>query len=69
MDIIATGVSSTSAEKIKNIGNIIKKIYSDYKDRVKKNGILYFNLFEYVNSKMSEGQQMVSINKLTLYRE
>ena len=55
MDIIATGVSSTSAERIKQIGNIVKKIYQDYKDRVKKSGIQYFNLFEYVNTKVAEG--------------
>lgn len=54
MDIITTGVSSTSAEKIKQIASIIKKIYIDFKDRVKKNGINYHNLFEYVNTKAAE---------------
>ena len=54
MDIIATGVSSTSSDRIKQIGTIIKKIYQDYKERVKKSGIQYHNLFEYVNSKLAE---------------
>ena len=59
MDIIATGVSSTSQERIRQIGQIITKIYQDYKDRVKKSGIQYFNLFEYVNSKVAEAQNLV----------
>lgn len=59
MDIITTGVSSTSAEKIKQIANIIKKIYIDFKDKVKKNGIHYHNLFEYVNTKSAETMNLV----------
>jgi len=35
MDIITTGVSSTSADRVKLIATIIKKVYVDYKERVK----------------------------------
>ena len=35
MDIITTGVSSTSQERIRQIATIIKKIYVDFKERVK----------------------------------
>ena len=54
MDIIATGVSSTSIEKIKQISQIIKRVYLDFKERVKRTGIQYFNLFEFVNTKVAE---------------
>lgn len=56
MDIITTGVSSTSSERVKQIMTIIKKIYQDYKDRVKKNGVQYHNLFGFVNTKANEVQ-------------
>lgn len=49
MDIINTGISSTSSERVKHLANIIKKVYIDYKERVKRTGIQYHNLFEYVN--------------------
>lgn len=51
MDIIATGVSSTSVERIRQLATIIKKIYSDHKERVKASGVHYHNLMDYVNSK------------------
>lgn len=54
MDIITTGVSSTSSERVKQIINIIKKIFQDYKERVKKSGILYSNLFDFVKNKAEE---------------
>lgn len=54
MDIITTGVSSTSSERVKQITVIIKKIYQDYKERVKKTGVQYHNLFEFVNTKSGE---------------
>jgi hypothetical protein len=39
MDIITTGVSSTSSERVKQITTIIRKIYNDYKERVRKTGV------------------------------
>jgi hypothetical protein len=54
MDIITTGVTSSSSERVKQIITIIKKIYSDYKERVRKTGVQYHNLFEFVNTKAGE---------------
>mmetsp|Transcript_14349 Transcript_14349/g.13922 ORF Transcript_14349/g.13922 Transcript_14349/m.13922 type:complete len:184 (+) Transcript_14349:1714-2265(+) len=54
MNIITTGVSSTSMERIKQLSNIIKKIQVDHKDRVRKSGVQYANLLDYVNKKAQE---------------
>ena len=56
MDIIATGVSSSTSDKVKQIIAKIKRIQEDYKDRVRKTGISYSNLFDFVSKKMLEGQ-------------
>jgi hypothetical protein len=34
MDIITTGISSTSIERIKVITTMIKKIYADHREKV-----------------------------------
>ncbi len=60
MDIIATGISSAATEKIRNTINIIKKIQEDFKDKVKKSGIAYSNLFEFVSKKIIEQPSTVS---------
>ena len=39
MDIITTGVSHTSSERVKQIIAMIRKIYNDYRERVKKTGV------------------------------
>jgi DNA replicative helicase MCM subunit Mcm2 (Cdc46/Mcm family) len=49
MDIITTGMSSSSTERIKSIAQIIKKINVDYKVKVTKAGVQYLNLFDFVN--------------------
>lgn len=54
MDIIATGISGSTSDRVKSIIDIVKKIQIDFKDRVKKNGIPYFNLYEFVLKKMGE---------------
>ena len=54
MDIITTGVSHTSSERVKSIMQTIKKIYQAYKDKVMKNGVQYTNLLEYVQTKAEE---------------
>lgn len=54
MNIINTGVSTSSTEKVKEVVNIIKRIYDDYREKVKKSGIPYGNLFEFVQKKYSE---------------
>ena len=58
MDIIATGISTSSSDKVKNVIDIIKKIHIDFKDRVRKNGIPYFNLWEFVQKKMQEKEDV-----------
>jgi DNA replication licensing factor MCM4 len=54
MDIIATGISTTASEKVKDIIRIIKQIQSDFKDKVRKNGIAYGNLVEFVQRKLND---------------
>jgi DNA replication licensing factor MCM4 len=54
MDIIATGISGSTSDRVKEIIDIVKKIQTDFKDRVRKNGIPYFNLWEFVQRKMGE---------------
>ena len=54
MDIIATGISTSTSEKVKLVIDLVKKIQTDFKDRVRKTGIPYFNLWEFVQRKMSE---------------
>jgi DNA replication licensing factor MCM4 len=51
MDIITTGVSSTTQERIRQIANIIKKIIVEHKEKVKQVGVNYLNLMDYVNNR------------------
>ena len=48
MDIIATGISTSTTDKVKKIIQIVKQIEEDFRDKVRKNGINYNNLFEFV---------------------
>ncbi|CDW88048.1 dna replication licensing factor mcm4 [Stylonychia lemnae] len=68
MDIIATGVSQSSSERVKQVIQIVKKIYEDHQDRIKlkKSGIPYALLFEYVQKKFNEqaNQKKVQEKKL-----
>ncbi len=54
MDIIATGISTSATDRVKTIVEIVKKIWSDFKDRIRKGGINYNNLFDFVQKKMNE---------------
>ena len=63
MDIIATGISTSTSDKIKQLVTIIKKIQDDYKDKVKKSGLAYGNLFEYVTKKYQEQASGAQKNK------
>ena len=56
MDIIATGISSSTTEKVTNVIKIVKQIAVDFRDRVRKMGINYFNLSEFVERKLKEEQ-------------
>ena len=54
MDIIATGISSSTTEKVKGIIDIVKQISVNFGDKVRKMGINYFNLSEFVEKKLRE---------------
>ena len=54
MDIIATGISTSASDKVKVVIDIVKRIQIDFKERVKRNGIPYYNLWEFVQKKMNE---------------
>jgi len=54
MDIIATGISSSTTEKVQTIKKIVGNIGVDFKDRVRRSGIIYSNLFEFVERKLRE---------------
>jgi DNA replication licensing factor MCM4 len=52
MDIIATGISHSSSDKVKQIIIIIKQIKDDFGSRTEK-GINYFNMYEFVQKKLA----------------
>lgn len=54
MDIINTGISNTSKERIRQIMNIVKRAHTEFKDK-RGMTIKYHNLFEYVTTKHKEG--------------
>lgn len=55
MDLITTGVSASSKVRTKIIADFIKSIQADFREKVNEHGIKYQNLFEYINSKASDG--------------
>lgn len=52
MDIIATGISNSASDKVKQIIEIVKRIQTDFKDRIRRNGLNYTNLFDFVEKKL-----------------
>jgi len=56
MDIIATGISTSTTDKVKKIIQIIKQIEEDFREKVRKNGINYINLFDFVQKKLNDSQ-------------
>ena len=61
MDIIATGISTSTTDKVKKIIQIIKQIEEDFRDKVRKNGINYINLFDFVQKKLNDSQVSLSL--------
>ena len=59
MDIIATGYSTSTTDKVKGIITNIKKIQEDFKDKVRKTGIQYNNLYDFVSKKMNDAPQVI----------
>ncbi len=54
MDIIATGISGSTTERVKRIIEIIQNIGVDFKDKVRRAGIQYLNLNDFVEKKLRE---------------
>lgn len=54
MDIITTGMSSTSQDKIEKLCEFIKNLQREHRNKVNAQGLKYYNLFEFLNSKASQ---------------
>ena len=67
MDIIATGISTSTTDKVKKIIQIIKQIEEDFRDKVRKNGINYTNLFDFVQKKLNDSQVSVNLLFIVIY--
>lgn len=52
MDIIATGISNSSSDKVKQIIEIVRRIQVDFKDKISRSGINYNNLYDFVEKKL-----------------
>jgi len=55
MDIITTGQTKTSAERLTAITEFIKNIQKDYYDKVSLHGLRYGNLLDFINAKAKDG--------------
>jgi len=55
MDIITTGQTKTSGERLKIICEFIKNIQRDFREKVNQQGVKYGNLLDYLNNKAREG--------------
>lgn len=56
MDIITTGTSKTSDQKLKAITDYIKTTLTNYQDRVNTYGIRYGNLFDLIKMRVNKGE-------------
>lgn len=54
MDIIATGVSSSSSDKVSKIIEIMRNIKEMHGEKFKAKGIQYVNLFEYIQNQFAK---------------
>ena len=55
MDIITTGQTKTSAERLKVICDHVKQLTGAYGEKIKKDGLKYSNLLDYLTQKAEEG--------------
>jgi len=55
MDIITTGQTKTSAERLTAITDFIRNIQRDYSDKVALHGLKYGNLLDFINAKAKDG--------------
>lgn len=56
MDIITTGTTKTSSEKLRLITHFIKNVQTQFRDRINSQGLKYHNLFDFLRSKWKDGQ-------------
>merc|ERR1719265_1392884 len=55
MDIITTGQTKTSADKLKIICDFITNIQNQFRDRINNQGLKYGNLYDFLQSKWKDG--------------
>ena len=56
MDILTTGQTKTSAERLKMITDFIKSLMQTYPEKVMKDGLKYSNLLDLLTNKAKEGK-------------
>jgi DNA replication licensing factor MCM4 len=56
MDIITTGQTKTSTDRLKMICEFIKRLQKDYKDKVSSSGLKYGNLLDFIHTKAKAGE-------------
>jgi len=56
MDIITTGQTKTSAQRLKMVCDFIKKLQKEYRDKVSTSGLRYGNLLDFINTKAKLGE-------------
>lgn len=56
MDIITTGQTKTSSDKLKLICDFIKNVQTQFRDRINVQGLKYINLYDFLQTKWQEGQ-------------
>lgn len=56
MDIITTGQTKTSADRLKKICGFIQDLQKQYSDRINMNGLKYGNLLDFINNKAKTGE-------------
>lgn len=54
MDLLTTGVSQSSKARIREIGDFVRQIQTDFRDKVNEHGIKYTNLFDFINAKAKD---------------
>merc|ERR1712151_1089335 len=58
MDIIQTGITATSTERVKVICEYIKKVQRDFADKVMASGVKYSNLLDFLQQKVSTDAEL-----------
>jgi len=62
MDIITTGQTKTSAERLSAITYYIRSLHNDFRQKIDTVGLKYGNLFDFVTTKAAAGD-LNGINK------